>query len=62
MFDIRKSVIEIYNTFGVKVKGIINPKGKIKTDINIETWERGIYFVRVKFENGISGSVKVLVN
>ena len=62
IFDIRKSVIEIYNTFGVKVKGIINPKGKIKTDINIETWERGIYFVRVQFENGISGSVKVLVN
>ena len=61
-FDIQKGVIEIYNTFGVKVKEIINPKGQIKAKVNTKGWAKGIYFVRVHSENGIYGSVKVLVN
>ena len=62
VFDIQNTTIEIFDVFGRKVKEINLPKGQTKSIVNVENWRKGIYFIRVQFENGISGSVKMLVN
>ena len=62
IFDIQKGIIEIFDVYGRKVKKIELPKGQTKIIVNVENWRKGICFIRVHFENGISGSVKVVVN
>lgn len=61
LFVERNCVIQVFDLFGRKVKEIKVPKGKEQIVIDVESWQRGLYLVRVNSGNGYSEGAKVIL-
>ncbi len=54
-------VIEVFDLFGRKVKEIEVSQGQEEAVVDVSDWQKGLYLVRVSFEDGTIGSGKVVV-
>ncbi|MCF8236070.1 MAG: T9SS type A sorting domain-containing protein [Bacteroidales bacterium] len=61
IFEIQKSNVAIFDLFGRKVKEIKVPKGKEEIIVDVESWQKGLYLLRVSSGDGFSESVKVVI-
>lgn len=61
-FKVGFCVIEVFDIFGRKVKEKEIPKGQNEIEVDVEGWRKGLYLIRVRDENSVIGSEKVIVN
>jgi len=53
--------IDIFNIYGSKVKEITVPKSRFETTVNVADWEKGMYIIRVRVNNGQTSSRKIIL-
>jgi hypothetical protein len=61
-FKVGLCVIKVFDIFGRKVKEKEIPKGQNEIEVDVEGWRKGLYLIRVRDENSVIGSGKVIVN
>ena len=54
-------VISVFNIYGRKVKEIKVPDGIEMVNIDVENWDRGLYFLRMTVDGKVKGGAKVVV-
>ncbi|MCF8388873.1 MAG: T9SS type A sorting domain-containing protein [Bacteroidales bacterium] len=55
------AIIQVFDVLGQKVKDINVPKGQDKIEFDVTNWQKGLYFIKARFEDGGFGCVKVVV-
>ncbi|MDZ7743370.1 MAG: T9SS type A sorting domain-containing protein [Bacteroidota bacterium] len=61
LFGVKDASIQVFDVLGQRVEDIKIPKGQDKTEIDVSHWQKGLYFVKARFEDGGFGCVKVVV-
>ena len=56
------SVIEIFDIYGRKVKEIKVPKGQKEIEVDVGSWRKGLYLVRIRIGQSVVGNEKVVLN
>lgn len=61
LFGVKDASIQVFDVLGQKVKDINVPKGQDKIEFDVANWQKGLYFIKARFEDGGFGCVKVVV-
>ncbi|MCF8230318.1 MAG: T9SS type A sorting domain-containing protein [Bacteroidales bacterium] len=60
-FGVGDANIQVFDVMGQRLEDIKVPKGQNKTEIDVSNWQKGLYFIKARFEDGGFGCVKVVV-
>ena len=55
-------VIKVYNSQGLKVEEVEVPDGKETITVNVQDWQKGMYFIRLLIDSEERGCEKIIVN
>lgn len=61
VFENERCNIEIFDMLGRKMTEIISISGTKTVILNTDSWERGLYFIRISINDNIVGNEKVIV-